>query len=119
MMTRKRWIKIYDFAKHGMQPQHPNSVRTIDAEGFRLSLCYDGSTYHALEEKCPHAGARFGAGGWCEAGMMVCPVHRYKYDLKTGRGLQGDYVETYPTEVRKDGVYVGIPTKVKWWWPFG
>jgi nitrite reductase/ring-hydroxylating ferredoxin subunit len=113
-----RWIKIYDFAKHGEQPQQVNSVRTIDVEGMRISLCFDGQTYFALSEKCPHAGARFGAGGWCDQGMMVCPVHRYKYDMKTGRGVQGDFVDTFPIQHKKDGVYVGLPSTKKWWWPF-
>jgi nitrite reductase/ring-hydroxylating ferredoxin subunit len=45
-------------------------------------------------------------------------VHRYKYDVKTGKGLQGDFVETYPTELRNDGVYVGLKSDKPRWWPF-
>lgn len=112
------WYKVYDFVRHGRQPQPVNSVRTLDVEGKRISLAYDGTRYYALADRCPHAGARFGAGGWCDKGFLVCPVHRYKYDLKNGKGQQGDFVETYKAEIRHDGVYVGMPRSKRWWWPF-
>lgn len=110
-----RWYKIYDFDKHGAEPQRINSARSIDIEGKRLCLTRTEAGYFALDDRCPHAGARFGMGGYCEDNMLVCPVHRYKFNVQTGRGVQGDYVETYPTETRSDGVYVGLEKK---WWQF-
>lgn len=112
-----QFIKVYDFAKHGAEPQKLNSTRTIDIQGKRICMARTETGYYAVNDKCPHAGAHLGRGGWCEDDKVVCPVHRYKYDLKTGRGLQGDYVQPYPVEVRKDGVYIGLETK-RWWWPF-
>lgn len=112
------WYKVYDFSRHGAEPQQLNSVRTIDIEGKRLCLARTEEGYFAIDDKCPHAGARFGMGGWCDNGLVVCPVHRYKYDVKTGKGLQGDFVETYPTELRNDGVYVGLISDKPRWWPF-
>jgi 3-phenylpropionate/trans-cinnamate dioxygenase ferredoxin subunit len=43
--------------------------------------------------------------------VLICPFHRYEYDLNTGRGAkgQGDYIEIYATEVRNEGIYVAIP----------
>ncbi len=39
---------------------------------------------------------------------MVCPIHRYKYNLKTGQGKQGDYIKPYTVQNRVDGIYIGI-----------
>lgn len=111
-----RWTKVYDFAKHGNEPQQLNSTRTIDIDGKRFCMARTEEGYFAVDDRCPHAGARLGMGGWCENGYIVCPVHRYRYDAKTGRGKQGDYVESYPVETRNDGVYIGL--KKKSWWPF-
>ena len=63
----------------------------------------------ALAARCPHAGADI-SNGWCKDGKLVCPFHRYSYDIRTGRGSpgQGDYIKKYPTEIRSDGIYVGI-----------
>ncbi|RKR83236.1 nitrite reductase/ring-hydroxylating ferredoxin subunit [Mucilaginibacter gracilis] len=79
---------------------------TIALVGVENEIC-------ALAARCPHAGEDL-SSGWCKDGKLVCPVHRYSYDIHTGRGNpgQGDYVDTYPVEIRKDGVYVGI--KEKW-----
>lgn len=109
----QRWYKVYDFSKHGADPQRINSVRTIEIEGKRISLARTADGYFALDDKCPHAGARFGMGGYCEEDMMVCPVHRYRYNLQTGKGKQGDFINTYPTQLKADGVYVAI--EKKWW----
>jgi 3-phenylpropionate/trans-cinnamate dioxygenase ferredoxin subunit len=111
-----RWYKVYDFEKHGVEPQRTNSARSIDIEGKRLCLTRTADGYFALDDRCPHAGARFGMGGYCEDNMLVCPVHRYRFNVKTGQGVQGDYVNTYPTEIREDGVYVAL--EKKWWQVF-
>jgi nitrite reductase/ring-hydroxylating ferredoxin subunit len=112
-----RFIKVYDFVKHGAEPQLVNTTRTIDIDGKRICMARTQTGYYAVNDTCPHAGAHLGRGGWCEDEKVVCPVHRYRYDLKTGRGLQGDYIETYPVETRSDGVYIGLKSK-RWWWPF-
>lgn len=117
MAQKTNWIKIYDYKKHGNEPQLPNSVRSVEVEGKRICLIYAEDGYYAMDDRCPHAGARFGAGGWCENGNLICPVHRHKFELKSGRGSEGDFVNTYPTEKREDGVYVGF-VRGKKWWPF-
>lgn len=63
----------------------------------------------ALSAKCPHAGGDL-TGGWCKEGKLICPLHRYSYDLQTGKGSEGqnDYIDKYPVEVKDDAVYVGI-----------
>jgi nitrite reductase/ring-hydroxylating ferredoxin subunit len=112
-----RFFKIYDFQEHGNEPQAVHSVRTIEIDNKHICLARLPEGYFAVDDKCPHAGARLGLGKCSEEGMVICPVHRYQYDVKTGRGLpkQGDYVNTYPVETRKDGVYIGLEKK---WWQF-
>jgi nitrite reductase/ring-hydroxylating ferredoxin subunit len=110
------WYKIYDFKTHGNDPQQLNSVRTIEVNEKRICLARLSDGYFAIDDKCPHAGARLGLGKCDEEGNVVCPVHRYRYDVKTGKGRQGDFVDSYSVETRIDGVYIGF--KKKWWWPF-
>ena len=113
-----QFYKIYDFKLDGPEPQAINSVRTIDIEGKRICLTRLHDGYFAIDDKCPHAGAPLGGGKCDENEQVVCPIHRYKYNPRTGKGngTQGDYVQTYPTELRKDGVYVGLT--IKWWKKF-
>jgi len=84
-------------------------IKKVKAGGKSLCLVgYEGQVY-AISATCPHAGAEL-SGGWCRDGKIICPFHRYSYNLKTGKGDPGqnDYVDTYPVEIREDGVYVGI-----------
>jgi len=66
----------------------------------------DGQAY-AMQDKCPHQGKRL-SDGWCEDGRIVCPFHRYSFDLKTGEGM-GTRIDIYKIEEREDGIYIGIP----------
>jgi 3-phenylpropionate/trans-cinnamate dioxygenase ferredoxin subunit len=110
-----KFYKVYDFMQHGTEPQQLNTTRTIVIDNLKICMARTEGCYYAVDNKCPHAGAHLGNGGWCENEQIVCPVHRYKYDLKTGRGLQGDYVKPYPVQMREDGIYIGLEKK---WWQF-
>ena len=37
----------------------------------------------AIQNACPHEGGQLSAG-WIEDGAVVCPLHRYKFDLTSG-----------------------------------
>jgi nitrite reductase/ring-hydroxylating ferredoxin subunit len=98
------WYKVPD-----LQPTNHPFIRKVKLAGKGICLVgYDGSIY-ALGSTCPHAGGEL-SGGWCKDGRLICPLHRYSYDIHTGKGSPGqnDFVDTYPVEVREDGVYVGI-----------
>lgn len=64
----------------------------------------------ACSPVCPHAGAKL-AGGFVDAlGNVVCPLHHYKFQLKTGRNVSGEgyFLKRFPMEVREDGIYVAL-----------
>ncbi len=98
-----KWIKL-DF-----KVPAGDFVEQINVEGKKLCLVKHEDKIHALQNTCPHAGAIL-SGGWCKNGNIICPIHRYEYNLTTGRGAEGqrDYVDVYPVEEREDGIYIGI-----------
>ena len=70
---------------------------------------YDGE-YAALDNNCPHQGGPLGEGS-IETGLLRCPWHGWDFDPITGEtpGEHDDCVQTFPTEEREDGIYVGFP----------
>lgn len=71
----------------------------------------------AFAWKCPHAGGVL-ADGYIDAlGNVVCPLHRYKFDLKNGRNVSGEgyFLKNWPVEVREDGVYLGLEESRGFW----
>jgi 3-phenylpropionate/trans-cinnamate dioxygenase ferredoxin subunit len=98
-----KWVKLdIEFPKGDF-------VETIKVDGRKLCLVRHQNKMHVLQNSCPHAGGIL-SGGWCKNGHIVCPIHRYEYNLETGRGAagQGDYINIYPLEKRDDGFYVGL-----------
>ncbi len=84
-------------------------VKMLKVKNKKICLVKHQENFYALQNNCPHAGGIL-SSGWCIKGNIVCPIHRYQYNLTTGRGAQGqgDYVNTYQTELRPDGLYVAI-----------
>ena len=55
----------------------------------------DGRIY-ALENRCPHRGGPL-ADGVVGDGMVICPLHGWKFELASGRcGSEATGVKTYP-----------------------
>jgi len=69
----------------------------------------------AFGDKCPHNGASLSRGSCTNKNEVVCPLHRYSFDLENGKATSGGAfaLKTYPVEIKEEGVFVGI--KAKWW----
>ncbi len=88
-------------------------VKTVNLEegSQEKSICltHHKGKYAALDNHCPHQGGPLGEGS-IEKGWLRCPWHGWEYCPHTGNSPGGhdDGVDTYPVEVREDGVYVGL-----------
>ncbi len=72
----------------------------------------------AFAALCPHASGRFIEGHLDPLGHIVCPLHRYKYNLDNGRNISGEgyYLKHWPVEVRTEGIYVGFENNKRLGW---
>jgi nitrite reductase/ring-hydroxylating ferredoxin subunit len=87
-----------------------NNIAVAEANNKKICIGRFNDSLFAFAFKCPHAGG-FLAEGYIDAlGNIVCPLHRYKYDLKNGRNVSGEgyYLKHWPVEVREDGIYVEV-----------
>lgn len=69
------------------------------------------SEIYAFINNCPHQGQKM-QGCSIENGRVICPVHKYKFDVETGRG-HGLYLDFYPLEEHKDGFFL-LRTYFSW-----
>ncbi|OOQ61789.1 Rieske (2Fe-2S) protein [Mucilaginibacter pedocola] len=93
----------------GIVPNCEPFIKKVKVDGKSICLVgYEGEVF-ALGSVCPHAREDL-SRGWCADGKLVCPVHRFSYDLHTGRGSPGqnDYVDSYPVKIKGEVVYVGV-----------
>ena len=75
-----------------------------------IGMLKRGDDIFAFAATCPHAGAKF-CDGWTDAqGGLVCPLHKYRFDVANGRNTSGEgyKLKTYPVEVRDGNIYIGL-----------
>lgn len=97
------WIKI------AISSLSVADIQLIKVKNKQLILVRDGDVFYAFKNKCPHAGADL-SNAWCKEGYLVCPIHRYSYNLKNGRGAkgQGDYLKQYPIKIIGNDILIGV-----------
>ena len=109
-MTEKKykWYKIAD----DLNEIHfaNNNIAVVDLDGKNICLGKFDDTLFAFAFKCPHAGGTLAEGYIDALGNIVCPLHRYKYNMANGRNVSGEgyYLKHWPVEIKEDGVFVGV-----------
>ncbi len=104
------WLKLFESLTAANNRVALGRVTTIEVGRKKVCVAHTSEGFFAVNDRCPHNGASLGNGFCTDQGSVVCPVHRYHFDLKTGRAKSGlgDFVQTYPIEVREDGVFIGF-----------
>jgi nitrite reductase/ring-hydroxylating ferredoxin subunit len=88
----------------------PGTVRSVDVDGRRVCLAnHDGEVF-ALDDRCLHKGGSLGKGR-LDAGLVTCPLHWWRYDVRTGAlsGRPVEAVQTFPVRVEHGRVLVSLP----------
>lgn len=87
-----------------------NNIAVAELKGRKICIARIKDQLFAFAYTCPHAGGILADGYLDPLGNIVCPVHRYKYDMKNGRNVSGEgyYLNHWPVEMREDGIYVGM-----------
>lgn len=102
------WYKIADHISEINFAE--NNIAVMEAKGKKICVARIANSLFAFAYKCPHAGGILADGYIDAVGNVVCPLHRYKYDLKNGRNVSGEgyYLKNWSIEIRTDGVFVGF-----------
>ena len=110
-MKKIEWIKIADSIT--ALPWQDNDLCPMEAGGKKIALARYKDKVYAFAPKCPHAGGTLTEGVLDAAGHVVCPLHRYKFELNKGRNVSGEgyYLKVYAVECRPDGIYIGFEEK--------
>jgi nitrite reductase (NADH) small subunit len=81
----------------------------VEVDGLRLAIYRNGDSIHALLARCPHENGPMDLG-WIEEGEAVCPLHRWRFKLTTGRctTVRGESLHRFASEVREGEVWVAV-----------
>ena len=60
--------------------------RSVTVAGRRLAVFRTADGYRAIDAACPHQGGPL-ADGLVAEHCVTCPLHGWRFDLRTGAGL--------------------------------
>ena len=70
--------------------------------------------FYAVANKCPHKGGPLGEGR-VQEGVVVCPNHEWRFELKTGNSMQNPEMKckVFPVRIKDEKIYIGFDQKEK------
>lgn len=86
----------------------PGRPKRVEAYGRTLALFRHEGEVHALDDTCPHRGGSLGKGEVDPCGTVLCPLHAWAFDLKTGCYVDNPNlrVQTYRVQEREGRVFL-------------
>jgi nitrite reductase/ring-hydroxylating ferredoxin subunit len=107
--------KEYNWYRVSNLPLANKDITVVEVNGKKVCFTRYEQGLFAFAYKCPHASGIMADGYIDDSGNVVCPLHRYRFNIKNGYNSSGEgfYLKTYPVEQRTDGTYIGME---KSWW---
>jgi nitrite reductase/ring-hydroxylating ferredoxin subunit len=88
----------------------PGERAIVQAEGHEVVVFNVEGRCHAVQNRCPHAGAALLTSGSIRGGEVVCDWHDLCFDLRTGESDSGWELRVYRTGLDEQGrIYVELP----------
>ena len=85
----------------------PNTLALVSFGGEQVVLYRKQDEILAVGNECPHEGGSL-CDGWVEGEIVVCPVHGWEVDLRSGACMTvpGERVPRYAVAVEDGSVYL-------------
>ena len=96
------WIRVGDVALWVK-----GRGRKVEIDGQPIAVFWDGASWTALDDTCPHMGASL-ADGRLFGGELQCSWHEWRYDRTTGQCPLRPWARVNVHEVRVEGGGVWI-----------
>jgi nitrite reductase (NADH) small subunit len=81
--------------------------KEVVVEGERICLFKHQGEVFATAALCPHKGVPL-AVGWVENGSVICAMHGWEFNLKTGhcQNIPGQEVKTYEVRLSEGEIQI-------------
>lgn len=111
-LVRRRPVKAVRVAT---ETDIPNGERKlVEVDGVSIGVFHHHGSWYALQNHCLHRGGPV-ATGPLEGDTLICPWHKYSYNITNGELLVDPSVklEMYPVSLREDGIYLEVQEPVQ------
>ncbi len=86
-------------------------IKKIQLGEIQLAGLRIGEEIHIFQSFCPHRGASLLQANINGAMEIICPLHQYRFNLKTGTVTSGycEDLKVYPNRLEDDGLKIIVP----------
>lgn len=87
------------------------TIKKILVGEKKIALVRIGLDFFAFQSFCPHRGASLIEGRINALNEIICPLHEYRFDIKSGNVKAGSCLdlEIYPTSLTDMGLEIILP----------
>ncbi len=95
----------------------PNTAKSFNVDGNEILIVNYNGSYYAVQAKCTHMGGDLSKGK-LENNTITCPRHSSKFDITTGKNLEGPKIgpfrgkakdlRTYEVKVEDDAIMIKL-----------
>ena len=106
-------LKIFNSPDQARESIPINSLKKVKTKNFTLCLAHTSEGFFATDDGCPHMHASLSEGRINYLHELICPLHGYRYSLKTGQECRNRTHEAnlYEVEINDDGLFILLPEK--------
>ncbi len=85
----------------------------VNLEQQTIALFYHQGQPYAIDNRCPHMGFPL-HGSTCQDGILTCPWHYARFDLKSGGTFDGwaDDVRSFPTTIQNQEIWLDLAAAI-------
>jgi 3-phenylpropionate/trans-cinnamate dioxygenase ferredoxin subunit len=109
MITTHKQYNWYKVAESENElPFAPNGIAVVTLNSKKICIARCQDKLFAFTYTCPHSGGILAEGCLNDRGIIVCPVHGYKFNIQNGHNTSGEgyFLKHWLVEKQEDGVYV-------------
>jgi nitrite reductase/ring-hydroxylating ferredoxin subunit len=102
------WVKIFENAESANAALPENQPRLLIVRQKRICIVKCHGKILAVQNNCTHSGGSLSEGTLNYLGEVVCPLHQYQFDLRTGResAQRSNDLECFPIRESEEGVFI-------------
>lgn len=113
--THIRWVKVFSELEFQNDFQ-AGKIFPLRKAGLDLLFIKLKGELKVFEKKCPHQKASL-EEAVCENGAVICPWHKYAFDLDSGKDLSssGNPLKVFLVKKEEGYWFVGEEVKLPFW----
>ncbi len=108
MSAATKLVHLFPSLENAEDSLAMDQPRRLKIDGELYCITRTNSGIFVTGNSCPHNKAPLSEGRINAYNEIICPLHEYRFDLKTGRETEQrcSDLETFPVTITESGVYL-------------